>query len=158
MAIVHKPTNSLIRREELFAPINEFFDQVFRDHYRSFANPDFFKAGGYPKLDIIEYPDRLELRSEIAGLTKEDVKIEYDAPTHVLSISGSKQQDNPEKDGGTYVYRELKHSAFCRSFRLPDDLDTDNISAEFKDGLLKLVLPRKEVKPQVDAPKVITIK
>jgi len=156
--VVNSPIRPRTSREELFAPFESLLDRFINEHQKAFNSPSFAMLGSYPKLDIIEYPNRLELHSEIPGLNKENVRIECDATTRTLAISGDKREDTVAKDGGMYIHRELKHSCFRRSFRLPEDLDLDDIDAEFKDGLLKIVVKRKETSINLNTPKVVNIK
>jgi len=90
------------------------------------------------------------------GMNKEDFKVELDG--NVLTISSEKQNENEVKDGERYSRREFSYQSFQRSFQLPKEVvDADKIEAKYENGVLKLVVPKKEeAKPR--PPKTIQIK
>ena len=146
-------------RDNLLNTFDRFFDEAFRgqfpDFHKTFGIDPFSKAA-YPKVNVMSFDDRIEIEAEIAGYSKDDVSVEVE--NEVLSIVGKASQLNEQTDKSVYLLRELKRSSFSRSFRLDDQLDSDNINAAFKDGLLTLVIPRKKpVEPEVKVKKV-TIK
>jgi HSP20 family protein len=99
----------------------------------------------YPRVDVIEYPDKLVLEAEIAGLNKEDVSVDLEGDTLVIR-GGKKQQAESDTSKGRYLFKEIKRSSFSRSFVLGDGIDKTAIKADFKDGTLKVELPR--LKPE----------
>jgi HSP20 family protein len=104
---------------------------------------DVFQKSAYPKCDIINFDDRIEIVAEIPGLTKEQITIDIDGD--VISLKGEKGAKIEEKEGGTYVRRELKRSSFYRSFTADSKVfNLDGIKAVFNDGILELTIPRKE--------------
>jgi len=72
----------------------------------------------------------------------------------VLTISGDKH--GFEEDGGKCITRELKHSSFKRSFNLGEQLDGDDVSANFKDGILSIEIPK--VEPELPKKNIVKIK
>jgi HSP20 family protein len=126
---------------------------MMNDSFPSFAKDmgvDFFGKSSYPKVDIIDTPDSLEIRAEIPGLTKDEVEIEVDT-NNVLSIRGSKQTEEVTEKEKTYICKELKHSSFTRKFALGENLDGKTVSAKFKDGILEIEIP-KLVKKEIEEP------
>ena len=99
-----------------------------------------FNKGAYPKVNIYEYVDKIGIVAEIPGVDKSNVSV--DVEEDVLIISGDKH--GFDTDGGKCITRELKQSAFTRSFNLGEYLDGKNISAKFKDGMLSISIPKKE--------------
>ena len=89
---------------------------------------------------------------DVPGFTKDDIKIEVNKDS--LIITAEKEEKNDEKDGKKYIHRERRYGKYQRSFYL-QDLDSDDINAEFKDGVLTIVVPKKEEK---DTKKYIEIK
>lgn len=138
-------TYRVFDRDEFITPFDKLVDKVFADafpHLSKEVGVDVFQTASYPKCDIIDYDDKLELVFEIPGLTKEHVSIEIDGDT--LSVSGNKHK-NAEREGGKYLRRELKKSSFKRTFTTdPKVFDLDNVRASFNDGVLELVLPKRE--------------
>jgi len=99
-----------------------------------------------PRVNIEEVKDRFEITAELPGLKKEDVKIEV--KDRVLTLTGEKKIENEGTERNVYLY-ERAYGRFCRTFTLPDNVDADKIDAEFKDGLLKIDVPKtEEAKPK----------
>ena len=92
-------------------------------------------------MNVYEYDDKIGIIAEIPGLDKKDVTV--DVEEGVLTISGDKHGFS-ESDGAKCITRELKQSAFTRSFNLGEYLDGSNVSAKFKDGMLSISNPKKE--------------
>ena len=146
-------------RDNLLNTFDRFFDEAFHGQFPDFHKTfgiDPFKHSAFPKVNVALLEDRIEIEAEIAGYSKDDVSVQVE--NDVLSIVGKASQLGEQTDKSVYLLRELKRSSFSRSFRLDDQLDSDNINATFKDGLLTLVIPRKKpVEPEVKVKKV-TIK
>ena len=97
--------------------------------------------------DVIETPDEVRVMVEVPGLSAEQVEITIDE--NVLRISGEKQGVRAEGEGTTYRLTERRYGRFERSFVLPRDVDPDKASAACEDGVLSVVLPkREEAKPR----------
>jgi HSP20 family protein len=135
-------------------------NDLFSDSFRSIFNHPFFSAkdevmntSNYtPRVRISEDKDNFYLNLEMPGIPKDDVKISLENNT--LSVSGTKKHQSKSEDTNL-IMNEIYYGEFCRSFNLSDDIKTDNIDAEFKDGLLTITLPKKEeVKPVVKEIKV----
>lgn len=144
-------------RDNLLNTFDRFFDEAFRgqfpDFYKSFGIDPFSKSA-FPKVNVMSFDDKIEIEAEIAGYNKDDVSVEVE--NDVLSIVGKASQLHEQTDKSVYLLRELKRSSFSRSFRLDDQLDSDNINASFQDGLLTLVIPRKKpVEPEMKVKKVM---
>lgn len=120
--------------------MNSMLDEFDTD--RMFSN-----SGGFnPSVDVHEDEKQITLEAEIAGVKKEDIKVSIN-DGNVLVLKGKKSRENKtedEKDGTTFLRVERSFGEFTRSFMLPDNVDTDSINAEFKDGLLKVTLDKKE--------------
>ncbi len=99
-----------------------------------------------PRVNVEETDDQFEVTAELPGLNKGDVKIEV--KDHVLTFTGEKKTENEKKDRNVHLY-ERAYGKFCRTFTLPDNVDVDNIAAEFKDGILRIDMPKtEEAKPR----------
>ena len=100
-----------------------------------------------PRAEITEDKDNFYLTLEMPGVKKEDVKINIE--DNVLSIKGTKSREykNEEKN---VITNERYYGEFSRSFNLTNEINHDSIDAEFKDGVLNIVLPKvEEAKPKV---------
>lgn len=105
-----------------------------------------------PLVDIEESEKEYLIKAEIPEMKKEDVKIAVQ--DDVLSISGERKSEKEEK-GKKYHRVERCYGSFMRSFTLPDDADGTKITAEYKDGVLRLHLPKSEqAKPKAIEVKV----
>jgi HSP20 family protein len=94
-----------------------------------------------PPVDITEDSKEYTVKVELPGLTKENVKVTVD--DGVLSITGERKAEKEEKDKKHHRV-ERSYGSFRRSFTLPEGASGDKISAEFKDGILKVHLPKDE--------------
>jgi len=105
-----------------------------------------------PLVDIEESEKEYLIKAEIPEMKKEDVKIAVQ--DDILSISGERKSEKEEK-GKKYHRVERSYGSFLRSFTLPDDADGTKITAEYKDGVLRLHLPKSEqAKPKAIEVKV----
>ncbi len=94
-----------------------------------------------PRVDIVEDKESIGLHVELPGMKKDDIKVLVE--DGVLQISGERKQESEEKDRN-YVRSERVYGSFSRSFTLPDNVETDKISAEYKDGVLNVTLRKTE--------------
>jgi HSP20 family protein len=94
-----------------------------------------------PAVDITEDNKEWLIKADLPEVKKEDVKVTVE--NGVLSITGERKFEKEEK-GRQYRRVERSYGSFFRSFTLPDGADGDKVSAEFKDGVLKVRLPKNE--------------
>jgi HSP20 family protein len=99
-----------------------------------------------PSVDITETDDEYRVRAELPGVAKDDVTVEFE--NGVLCIRGEKKSRRDEKlERGRRI--ECSYGTFSRSFTLPQDADPDQISAEFRDGVLDVAITKRpESKPK----------
>jgi HSP20 family protein len=94
-----------------------------------------------PLVDITEDDKEYLVKAELPEMKKEEIKI--NVHEDVLSISGERKYEKEEK-GKKYHRVERAYGSFVRSFTLPEDADGSKINAEYKDGVLKIHLPKSE--------------
>ena len=94
-----------------------------------------------PLVDISEDEKEYVVKAEIPEMSKEDIKL--NVHDDVLTISGERKYEKEEK-GKKYHRIERAYGSFLRSFTLPEDADGSKVSAEYKDGVLKVHLPKSE--------------
>ncbi len=105
-----------------------------------------------PLVDISEDENEYIVKAELPEMKKEEIKI--NVHDDVLSISGERKYEKEEK-GKKYHRVERAYGSFMRSFTLPEDADGSKVNAEYKDGLLKVHLPKSEkAKPKAIEVKV----
>jgi HSP20 family protein len=115
-------------------------------------NDGFLSFDWAPSADIIEGPEAFEIKVELPEMKKEDVKVSV--VDGELRISGERKQEKEEK-GRKYHRTERSYGSFLRSFTLPGNVDDSKLSAEYKDGVLQVRLPKSEqAKPKTIAVKV----
>ena len=99
-----------------------------------------------PLVDIVEDDKDYVIKAELPGLKKEEIKV--GVQDDVLTISGERKYEKEEKDKKFHRI-ERAYGSFMRSFTIPEDSDGEKVSAEFKDGILRVHLPKTEkVKPK----------
>lgn len=133
-------------RDEFLKPFDQVFDQMLTQQFPNFAEQtgiDFLK-GAYPKCNIIDTTEDVQVIAEIPGLTKDDVNIKVESGVMTISGKQSAMTKKGEAKQIKYIRRELKHSSFKRSFELGDTLDPSKISAKFENGILNITIPKKE--------------
>ena len=124
--------------------INRFFDDPFFN-IGSLADDD--RMGMWnPAVDLYEKDDHFVIKAELPGVDKNDIKV--DLKDRVLTLSGERSYDKEVKEENYY-----RKERFQRAFRLPADVDSEKIKAEFKDGVLQVEVP----KPDETKAKQVTI-
>ncbi len=93
-----------------------------------------------PPVSVMETKDELVLTAELPGLAEEDVQIELE--NNVLCISGEKRTEREESEENRYHVWERRYGSFQRSFTLPGTVRRDEITAEFKNGILEVHMPK----------------
>jgi HSP20 family protein len=133
-------------RDEFLAPFDTLFDRMLSNTFPELAKEvgvDVFQKGAYPKCDIINFDDRIEIIAEIPGISKEQLSIDVDGD--VITLKGEKGGQTEVTGGGEYLRRELKRSSFQRSFTADSKIfNLDSIKAKFGDGILELQIPKRE--------------
>ena len=115
-------------------------------------NSDLGFADWAPSCDIEEEEDKYVIKADLPGVDKKDIDVKLE--NGVISIRGEKQVEK-ETGKGTKRHRtERFHGTFSRSFTLPDAVQDERVDASYKDGVLKLVIPKAEE----SKPKSIDIK
>jgi len=124
------PYNRVSRLNELF---EDFFDDALAQR----------REGGFssPKVDVVEKDNNYLVTAEMPGFTPENIDVSVEGNT--LTLRGEVKKEN-EKDEGQYHLKERQMSSFVRRIPLPSDVNPDQCSADFDNGVLKLTLPKRE--------------
>jgi len=120
------------------------FEDLFKDFGKGFfVRPVPFPADGElnMKLDVKEADKEFTVTAEIPGVKKEDIAVDVEGDT--VSIRAEAKQEKQEKKDEKVVYSERTYGMVSRSFSLPVEVDDKAVKAEYKDGVLKLTLPKK---------------
>ena len=138
-----------------FRQIDSVFDNLFNDFFNTVSRTPFNSVNhksNYPRVDVRETRDTVNLDATVPGLRKEDVSIDYE--DGYLKISAEKQVDGADD----FVHREIHRSAFSRWFSVDEEIyQVNKIDAKLNDGILSITIPKKEeaVKP---LPRTIEVK
>ena len=159
--IIIKPeekTNLTTKRPlDLWSDIDELFDN-FRSDFDDIFWP--LRQRGQittmipkriPPMNIADMGDHYEMKLEMPGIPKDKINIEVTPNT--IEVKADYDEDKEEK-GKNWLRRECNSMSFYRSLELPEELKTDNVEAELKDGVLKLNLPKLEPKPEYKSKKI----
>ena len=133
----------------LFSFHNEMgriFGDLFAPHE---GGTDTEETAWMPTVDISEMENGFEIRAELPGVSESDVNVTV--TDNVLTIKGEKQQE-AETDGKNYHRVERRYGSFQRRFTLPSEVETDEIKAEFTDGVLTLSIPKPEAAKPTEIP------
>ena len=116
--------------------IDDFFDDFI-------PSVDRFSKSNQMKCDIYEKDGKYNIEMDIPGYDKKDISIEVD--NDVLTVTASKEKEEND-ESKNYIRRERYYGTFSRSFNLGNDVDLENIDAEFVKGMLKITIPKTEEK------------
>ena len=134
MAIMrHKPFAEL---DDLGSGLRLFQDTVNRLLSEPTSRP------WTPSVDILETENELLLKADLPGVDMKDIDIEMENGT--LTLRGERKFENETKEGG-YHRIERSYGSFARYFTLPDTVDAESVKADFKNGVLTVQLPKKEL-------------
>lgn len=131
-----------------YNPLNELsaFRNAFDDFFTAPAVKPESSPSFSPAVDIVSTEDHVELAVELPGMNKEDICVNIE--DKVLTISG--QRNWQEEDNKKNYYRRERHyGSFKRAFTLSDDILTDEVTADYADGVLKVVLKKDTAKEEV---------
>lgn|SRR5574344_2131725 len=145
--------------------MNELFNTLFQAMDEQMQNDDYYTTSTIsPSVDISETKEAYTIEMDLPGKTEKDINIELDR--NVLTISSVKEvtketadkektetTEKPAEPATKWLLKERRTSKFARRFTLPEDINAEQIAASFKNGVLHIVVPRKEL----EAPKKIAI-
>ncbi|MDA9506473.1 molecular chaperone Hsp20 [Bradyrhizobium sp. CCBAU 11386] len=134
-----------------FQALRNEIDQIFDDFGNGFWNRpfrslarldrDFSKSISAPAVDVAESDKAYEITAELPGLDEKNIDVKV--ANGGLTIKGEKREETEEKKKDYYV-SERRYGTFERYFTLPESVNADKIEATFKNGVLKVVLPKTE--------------
>lgn len=130
---------SLVPRDN-WTDFSRFFDHAFPT-LRSRFETDSFS----PRVDIVEKDENFEIRADLPGVKKEDIALK--CQQGVLSIEASMESSKETEKEGKVIHSERYSGKMSRSFDLGASIKVNEISAEFKDGVLTVIVPKSEAPP-----------
>lgn len=108
---------------------------------RSVAQEDLASGGWSPNVDIYESENEIILEAELPGLSREDFEVSIE--NNVITLRGNREF-NKREEGDNYHRVERAYGAFTRSFSLPRSISAESTTADFRNGVLKVSLPKRE--------------
>lgn len=115
--------------------------EIVEDHTSWLSSPSLFSAH-LPRIDVEQTDDDVFVTAELPGLEKDDFTVDLSGE-RLLRIRGEKKQSSEKKSDGMY-YAECSYGAFARTVPLPCEIDAEHASATYKQGTLRITLPKTE--------------
>jgi HSP20 family protein len=143
-------TMAVLTRWEPFRELSTLQDRInraFRESYSGGAHDDSLTTSSFaPAVDVYEDEHQVTLKIEVPGIDEKDIDVQVENNT--LTVHGERKIDKEEKEEN-YRRVERQYGSFTRTFTLPTTVDTENVSATYDKGVLKIALPKKaEAKPK----------
>ena len=120
-------------------------DDFFPDFFRRFAQPSQFAGdiAGEIKVDVTEKDNEYQVRAEIPGAKKEDIRVSVEG--NFVSIAAEVKQEKEERSkAGRILVKETSYGSMARGFSLASEIDDKSVVAKLEDGVLKLTLPKRQ--------------
>ena len=124
--------------------LEDFFNRDLPSVFSSNYNTGY----SLPKVNINETADNYQLEMAAPGLKKSDFNLEIDNQVLTISTATKEEQEHKEEN---YTRREFGYSSFKRTFTLPESVDDGKINASYDEGILRILLPKKEEAKQKPA-------
>lgn len=148
-----KNTGGSVSAPQAWEPFTSFrqdMDRLFEEFQRGFGGPrsmfsmePFWRrktsSAAAPAVDVTETDKGYEITAELPGLADKDLEVKL--ANGALTIKGEKTEEKEEKRKDYHI-SERRYGAFERSFQLPQGVDSDKVEASFKNGVLKIMLPK----------------
>jgi HSP20 family protein len=129
-----------------FATLQDRINRVFRDSYTAGQDDSLTTSSFAPAVDVYEDEHKVSLKIEVPGIEEKDIDVRVENNT--LTVDGERKIEKEEKEEN-YRRVERQYGSFTRTFTLPTTVDTENVSANYDKGVLKITLPKKaEAKPK----------
>lgn len=140
---------NLIPRDQ-WLDMDKVFDSFFSP---SRMVTDAERAFFVPQVDIVDKKDHYEIKADLPGVKKEDLKVNLE--NGVLTIEASHNEQKSEEKDGKVIRRERRTGRFLRSFSLGENVQEKDIKANFKDGVLVIEAPK--MKPEAPKSRQISV-
>lgn len=130
-----------------FATLQDRMNRLFRESYNDAGRDESLTTSSFaPAVDVYEDEHKVTLKIEVPGIEEKDIDVRVENNT--LTVQGERKIEREEKEEN-YRRVERQYGSFTRTFTLPQTVDTENVSASYDKGVLKISLPKKaEAKPK----------
>lgn len=142
-----RPFDVMVDIDDLFNQFKMSFEDMFR-----YPHPGSLVSDNrIPTMDVVDLGDNYEINAELPGISKENINIEV--TSNGIEIS-AKEEDVKEEEEKDWIKRERMTQSYYRCFNLPEEIKTDSVDAEMKNGILIIKLPKVEPKPKIESTKI----
>lgn len=118
-------------------------DDLFEGFFRPIRHFGMDTGELMPAMDVTETDEAILVKAEMPGIKKEDIDISIQ--NGMLTVSGESKEEREEKKEGRVIRQERRYGRYTRSMNMGDNIDGEHISAEYKDGVLEITLPKLAV-------------
>ncbi|WP_333875922.1 Hsp20/alpha crystallin family protein [Methylobacter sp.] len=127
-----------------FDEFDNFFDDFLSRKWPRLLdwNMPTLSETGFPKVDILDHDNNIEVQAALPGVKKEDLDVSV--TNQAITIRTSTKQEKKEEEKGKYFRREISRGEFQRTLSLPDNVNGEQAKASFKDGILTVTIPKSE--------------
>ena len=127
-----------------FDEFDHFFNDFLSNRWPRLLdwNTPILSPTSFPRVDIIDHDQSIEVQAALPGVKKEDVSVSIHH--QAITISTTSKEEKKEQEPGKYFRREISHGHFQRTLSLPDNIDDEQAKACFKDGILTVTIPKTE--------------
>ncbi len=140
----HAPVQSGAVAGDPFYRLQHEMNRLFDDAFGGSGLPAAFRPGEdgarFPKLDVHESDAAIDIEAELPGVNEDDLDVQI--TDNLLTIRGEKKFERKDEKDGEYKLMERSYGSFSRSMSLPFSVNPDAVEATFRDGVLKLTLPK----------------
>jgi len=144
-----KKSSELIPKTSLgglmsFDEFDHFFDDFLSRRWPRLMdwNMPTLQEISFPRVDILDHDNDIEVQAALPGVKKEDLEVSVTNQT--ITIRSCTKEEKKTAEKGKYFRREISRGEFQRTLSLPDNVDGDKAKASFKDGILKVTVPKTE--------------
>lgn len=147
-------TNKKNNFSQLFDEVDAMFDDVMHGYGISFLD-DYRSSNIIPPISLIATKDSYKFTTELPGMNKEDINIEFDQEKNTLIVEGEKQSiiSDHENDCCSY-FNEIRSGKFRREIQLPNKVDSESMEATYENGVLRIEIKTKEKEEKTNNKKI----
>jgi len=127
-----------------FDEFDHFFDDFLSRRWPRLMdwNMPTLQEISFPRVDILDHDNDIEVQAALPGVKKEDLEVSVTNQT--ITIRSCTKEEKKTEEKGKYFRREISRGEFQRTLSLPDNVDGEKAKASFKDGILKVTVPKTE--------------
>ena len=132
-------------REPEFGSVDLFRHQMdgFFDDFFALKPSTLFESSWVPSVDVSENDTSIHVKADMPGMSEKDISVTVEKG--MLTISGEKKEEQKEeKDSDHFIISERSFGSFSRSIALPESIKAGEIKADFKNGVLNIMIPKEE--------------